>query len=73
MKNILKEMYKQLPKQLIRNKWDLCFYLSNDVYEKEKHHIINGRFLGVRVFKHKLIQEDMGYLTEGNGFEDLTV
>ena len=32
----LKQMYKQIPKDLIRNKWDLGFMLSKKEYDKIK-------------------------------------
>ena len=69
--SILKEMYKQYPKHLLRSKWELSFYLSNDIYQKEKKNIINDTFLGIKIYTHKLIKKDTAYLTEGNGFENL--
>lgn len=47
--NILKNMYKMLPMELRRQKHDLVFYLSNDVYQKIKHQLHNGRFLGIKI------------------------
>ena len=42
-------MYKQIPKALLRNKWELSFYVSYKLYEKQKHLIHNDRFLGVTI------------------------
>lgn len=46
---MLKETYKQIPKHLLMNKWDLVLYVSKEVYNKEKRNIYNFRFLGIKV------------------------
>ena len=63
--NILKEMYKKLPKKLLFNKWDLNFILSKDVYDKQKHLLYNDRFLGisVEVCEFNAMPKDYGVLS----------
>ena len=58
----LKNMYKSLPKPLLRNKWDLCFLLSHKVYLKVKDKLHNGRFMGIDVKTDLRIEKDKMYL-----------
>ena len=64
MSDILKNMYKAIPKPLLLNKSELCFYLSKNVYELNKKNIINGRFLGIEIVVDGMIKEECVYLME---------
>jgi hypothetical protein len=59
---MLKEMYKQIPKTLLRNKWGLVFHISREVYEKQKHLIHNNRFMGINIIVNFEAQKDKAYL-----------
>ena len=57
----LKQMYKQLPMPLLRNKWDLCFLVSCNVYNEIKDKLHNGKFMGIDVKIDFRIEKDKMY------------
>ena len=62
MQNTLKQIYKQIPKELLRNKWNLCFMLSNEDYYKIKDKLHNNRFMGIYVKTDFRIEQGKMYL-----------
>ena len=54
-------MYKQLPMPLLRNKWDLCFLVSCNVYNEIKDKLHNGKFMGIDVKIDFRIEKDKMY------------
>lgn len=59
---LLKQMYKQIPKALLRNKWDLGFMMSKKEYNKVKDKLHNSRFMGIDVYCDYRVENDKMYL-----------
>lgn len=66
-KNILQEMYNQIPEAMLKHAKDnddpLTFKLSQSVYNSQKKHIIDGMYKGLEVYVNKKIANGNAFIS----------